>query len=378
MKKIVHILVSSVFILIAGVCSAADVQVQTGFNYDWWDDNKDNNASQFYIPIRIMGWHEDFSLSILTAYADTHRHIGQENSSLNHLLDTKINSSYAITGKLPVEILIGLDFNLPTGKTNLSKKELTLIMDPDLISINNFGEGFNINPTITIAKEWGRWVAGIGFGYLWRGEYDFSSDINITDYDPGDIFNINAEIRYYFSSNMYARLFGSHAWYGKDKVRGTDFYQEGDFSLLGLGVYYNQMKKKWDAGLTLQAILRDKSKFQDTPGILVTEPNNIHGDEWIGDLFVRYFVNDKTALKTFVQGRLYTENDYPSNSPRFIGQREKFSLGLGVSRILSPNIEAELDVKGFVKHDDEIHFPEFQSARRFRGFSVALMLTGRF
>ena len=37
-----------------------------------------------------------------------------------------------------------------------------------------------------MAKEWDRWVVGLGVGYVWRGEYDFAT--NIRDYDPGDIF----------------------------------------------------------------------------------------------------------------------------------------------------------------------------------------------
>ncbi len=378
MKRLILILSFAAFIFSSGIGSAAEIQVQTGFNYDWWDDTKDNKATQFYVPIRINGRHQDFSLSVLTGYADTHLdRPGSESSSLSHLLDTKINTSYEIIGKLPVDILIGLDLNLPTGETNLGQRDLALIMDPDLISINNFGEGFNVNPTLTFAKEWGKWVAGAGFGYIWRGKYDFSSEINITDYDPGDIFNVNGEIRYYFSSNMYSRLFGSYAWYGKDDVRGRDFYQEGPFSLFGLGLYYNQMKK-WDAGLTLRGIFRDKSKFQEAPGILATEANNSHGDEWIGDISVRYFIDEKTALKSFLQGRYFTKNDYSSESSRFIGRREKFSLGLGATRILSPNIEAELDLKGFVKHDAEARFPEFRSERSFRGFSVAVTLTRRF
>jgi len=40
-------------------------------------------------------------------------------------------------------------------------------MDPDLISINNFGEGFNVNLTLTFAKN-GELGSGGRFGYLWR------------------------------------------------------------------------------------------------------------------------------------------------------------------------------------------------------------------
>ncbi len=382
MKNILVSLLIISFVCSAGVnCArgaAFPFQVQTGFNFDWWNDNKDDRARQSYVPLKINGRYKDLSVTVLTAYADTHiNRSGFGSSSLDHLLDTKLNTSYAIIGKLPVDILLGLDFNFPTGKTNLSQRELALIMDPDLVSITDFGEGFNVNPTVTIAKQWGKWVGGLGFGYLWRGEYDYSSDLNITDFKPGDIINLTGEVRYFFSPVLNARLFGRHAWYGKDTVKDKDFYREGEFTIVGLGLNYNQ-KKKWDAGLTFRGILRDKSEFQVTPGKLATEQENIHGDEWILDLNARYFLDEKTALRSFLQGRYFTENDYPSNSPLFIGKREKLTLGIGATRALSPNIDAGLDVRGFVKHDDEAHFPEFKSARDFQGFSVTAMLTGRF
>ena len=378
MKKLITQIALLIIVSSNSVSLATDFQVHSGANFDWWADNKDNDARQFSVPLRLQGVFNDFSVTLLTAYTDTHLEIADQGGrSLSHILDTKLITSYEVIGKLPVDILLGLDLNLPTGKTNLSQRELTLIMDPDLISINNYGEGVNVNPTVTIAKEWGKWVAGIGFGYLWRGGYDFSSDINITDYKPGDIFNINAEIRYYLFPDLHVRLFGRHAWNDNDTVRGKDYYKEGDFSLFGLGLAYNKMKT-WDTGITFQGILRDKSRFQETPGALVTEPNNSHGDEWIGDLSARYFLNNTTTLKSTLQGRIFTKNDYPSESSRFIGQREKLSLGIGATRTLSPNILAGLDVKGFLKHDDETRFPENRSARDYHGVSVTALLTGRF
>lgn len=378
MKSMIALII--VLILCGGVyvCHAADFRVETGANFDWWADSKESNARQVFLPLGLQGAFDDFSVTLLTAYADTHLDItGQDSTSLGHMLDTKLITSYEIIGKLPVDIIVGLDFNLPTGKTNLSQKQLNLIMDPDLISINNYGEGFDVNLTLALAKEWGNWVAGIGFGYLWRGGYDFCSDINITDYKPGDIFNINAEIRYYISPDLHIRLFGKQAWYDKDTVKGADFYQEGDFTLFGLGFNYNKMKK-WEAGMAFQGILRGKSQFQNIPGTLNDEPYNSHGDEWICDLSFRYLLNETTALRTLLQGRYYTKNEYSSYLPSYIGMREKLSLGIGATKSLTPQIEAGLDVKGFLKHDDESNFPVIQSPRDYHGVSVLMMVAGTF
>jgi hypothetical protein len=362
-----------------------DLDVQTGLHSEWWSDNADTKARQSYVPLRIEGRQNDFSFRILTAYVDTRIDPpGREARSLNHLLDTKINFSYEILDKLPVDMLLGLDFNIPSGKTDLHDRDLVLIMDPDLISINNFGEGFNVNPTLTFTKEWGDWVAGIGFGYVFRGSYDFSKTLR--DFDPGNIANLNAQIRYDFSTNWHGRLFGSFAWFEKEDWRrtfvGEERFQEGPFFLIGSGVSYTQ--PKWDAGFTLRSILRQKNKFQDG-GRFATEESYSHGDEWIGDLSFRYLLSDKTTLRSYLQGLLITRNDYPS-SPlfvggrpnRFVGQREKFSLGLGINRTLSSTFEGVLYTKGFLMHDEKALFPESREERRYKGIGVGLQLIARF
>ena len=233
--KNTFIWLSSLVIILfyAGALHAGDIKVRTGINYDWWEDDNDNKASQVYIPLRIETNFQQFSMGVITGYASTHITSGEEKKSLNSLLDTKVNTSYELSGNLPVDLLVGFDVNLPTGKTGLQTDDSKLIMDPDLISINNFGEGYDINPTLTVTKEMGNWVGGIGFGYAWRGTYDYI----VKDFNPGDILNSSAEIRYSFSSQMTSRFFSNIALYGADKVDGKDFYREGDLLLLGIGLF---------------------------------------------------------------------------------------------------------------------------------------------
>jgi hypothetical protein len=291
---------------------------------------------------------------------------------LSTFLDTKVNLAYGLLGKLPVDVLFGVGFNLPTGKTDLKGEELVVIMDPDLVTITTVGEGFNINPTLSLSKEIRDVVIGVGVGYIWRGEYDYSTDIGMKDYDPGDIFSANAEVRYYFSDSLYSRLFGGYASYTEDTVSGADFYQEGNLFLAGAGLNY--APAKWDTGVSIRGIFRDSSKFQRDGGKISEEAENIHGDEWIGDLYVRYFLSKETALKVMLQGLLVRENDYPSNSPYYIGKRQKLTLGLGGATALSKVLKLELNVKGFLMDDDDVRFPEFRSSRDYKGLSAMLML----
>jgi hypothetical protein len=221
--------------------SAVDFNAHTGFQFDWWDSDDDRKATQMSIPLTIDGKHQEYSLRVLTGFARTSVELADgTDESLSSILDTKLNFSYEVPGKLPLDLLIGLDLNLPTGKTDLSADELILIqeMDPDLISITTFGEGFNINPTINAVKKWKDWVAGMGVGYLFRGEYDFSVDTK--KYNPGDVINVSAEARYYSQSDWDTRVFGYYAHYFKDKLDGDEIAQEGKRFLIGYGINYDQ------------------------------------------------------------------------------------------------------------------------------------------
>jgi hypothetical protein len=375
MNKFILILAFLVVFFFQGIGLAIDVGMETGFQLDWWKDSEKNSGYQSFIPLRISAQKEEFSVSVLTGYDYTFYdpNFG-ENDSISHTLDTKLNFSYGILDKLPFQVLLGLDLNLPTGKTALTSKMLIQALDPDLVSITKLGEGFNVNPTLTLAKGWGNWVAGLGVGYLWRGQYDYATDLR--NYDPGDIFTTTAEVRYEFSPAWSARLFGQYAWFGKDEVENHPHYKEGEFYLAGAGLRYSQ--KTWDTAFTMRYIFRGKSEFPTQSGDLVNPGHGIHGNEWTGDILLRYLAGDKTTLWTKLQGLILEANDFPSDSSSFVGRRQKISLEIGGKRVFAEHWEAGLFLRGFTMHDEPRQFPDVRGERTFNGLSVGGNLTAKF
>jgi len=375
MKRLIITISMVVIFFSSGMSCAADIQIQTGTNFDWWESDNDDRGYQIYFPVQIETEYKDFSFLMLTAFTHTTSDLtGIKDHSLSCVVDTKANFSYEISDKFPADILLGLDFNIPTGRTNLDDDDLMLFMDPDLVSITSLGEGYNINPTLTLAKEWENWAAGIGLGYLWRGEYDFSKETR--DYNPGDLFNFTGEVAYTFLPDWQARLFGEYVYFDKDEVRNADFYQEGEFFLMGLGV--NHYRTKWDASFVVKGIFRGKSEFQEGVSVqdLRTEDRNSHGDEWSTHLSCNYYLNKKTTLKSLIRFFRVNENDYSSDSPLFIGEKQMASLALGITRIFSPRLEGELNLTGRILDDDKNWY--YDDDRTYKGISMGAKLKGNF
>lgn len=359
--------------LIAAAPCAAETSLRSGFSYNWWNDTREGVGRQAYVPVTVEVRRGDLSVAVLGAIHETSFTRGaQANSRMSGALDTKVTSSWALTGRFPVDISLGLDLNLPTGKTDLSQDELVLLMDPDLVPVTTFGEGFNVNPTLSVAKAWGDWIAGVGAGYAFRGKYDFSSDLNMKDFKPGDVVTANAIVKRALAPGWSGRLFGNAAWYRKETAQGIARFREGDFYAVGAGI--DRSWERASAGLSLKAVLRQKTRVPDGAGGLSTEPENIHGNEYWATVTARCRAYAKTLFTADATGLLITENGYPQGSPRHVGARRKVALGLGVARDLGEGLEAGLSVKGFVMHDGERSFPQPLDARSYRGASAVLSL----
>ncbi len=372
------LLLTVLFILLGTGYSRAgnvDVIAQTGFEYNWWRDSESNTGYQILIPVRVATQYKAFAVNVLGGYAYSDYDSNAYGlNTLSQLTDTKVNLSYALLDKLPFDVLFGLDFNIPTARTNLSNRKLSLLMDPDLVPLSQLGEGFNINPTLSVSKDWGRLITGLGIGYVWRGKYDYSTYFR--DYEPGDIFTATAEARYDFTSLWSGRLFGQYARFGNDELRDRPIYREGDYYMTGLGLQY--APKPWNASLTFRYIYRGKSELRSSSYSLSPTSNSLWGNEYAGDLMVSYLVSEPTTIWIRISGLYVQKNDYPDTYYCYIGKRLKASLELGWKRAFGQHWETNLFLRGFTMHDDNRLFPDYMSERTYNGFSVGGAIIARY
>src|SRR3990172_197113 len=254
MKRTVAMILSVLPLLWCTGSRAADLSVESGVQHEYWEDTRDSSGSQTLLPLRIEWSTENATIGLLTGGVHAAVDIpGDGDRSLTNTLDTKINLSYVVQGKLPVDLLIGMDVNLPTGKTDLSFEDLlALVRDSEIVTVTTFGEGVNLNPTLSLAKEWGPWSAGAGVGYNVRRKYDLTTGLN--DYDPGDILSLNAQVQREFPRGYIGRIFGKFSRFGKDRAPSTDLFREGDYRMAGVGL--SRSGGAWEADVNLRGAFR--------------------------------------------------------------------------------------------------------------------------
>jgi len=366
-----------VFLLLtcfSGPCLALETQFETGFLTTWWKNDNHDKGLQVAIPLQAGVTYDAFKAQLLNAYVHTTVDpANSEKATLNHFLDTKLNFSYEMTGRLPLDLLVGCGFNLPTGYTDLSNQQLVLVsLPPDLMPITTFGEGLNINPYLAVSKEWTKVVAGFGLGYLQRGKYDYSETIQ--DYDPGDILTVSASMEYDFTAALQGKLFGEYANYGKDTLASDDYYQDGALKLIGIGLTY--ALPAWEIGASIHGIFRAKGKYYMDTATPIEEKKN-HGNEWEGSLNYRYFLNRSTTLTSGLDYLTSAANNYPSGSYSYAGKRVKITLAGGIERSLTKKTKGTLGLNLFSMQDDRNWYHPGDDYR-YTGFTLDARVTTRY
>ncbi|GAB4229433.1 MAG: hypothetical protein OHK0028_03560 [Deltaproteobacteria bacterium] len=351
---------------------AAGLSVESGVQVELWEDTRNDSGDQTLVPLRIELEGRDATIGLLTGVVRASADIpGAGAQSLTHTLDTKLNLSYAVQGKLPVDLLLGLDVNLPTGKTDLSAAELLLVRDPETVTITTFGEGVNLNPTLSVAGEWGPWDAGVGIGYDFRRTYDVSTDAGLTDFDPGDIFSLHARLQRECAKGYVGRIFGKFSRFGKDRLRGADIFREGDYRMVGVGV--SRSGASWEADVNLRGTFRGKAEIL-SGGSLTTEAGRSRGDEWSAEASVRHALGKDVSLSGSVRGLILSKNGYAEGTTRHNGSKEKVSLSVGCDRRFASGMAAGIGLKGFLMTEEAQAVPAFREERTTRGIALAFRI----
>jgi hypothetical protein len=371
MKRTIALILSFLPLLWSTGAHASGFSVESGIQQEFWEDTRDSSGSQTLLPLRIEWAGENAMVGLLTGGVHATVDIsGDGERSLTNTLDTKLNLSYVVQGKLPVDLLIGMDVNLPTGKTDLSSADLlALVRDSEIVTVTTFGEGVNLNPTLSLAKAWGAWSAGVGAGYNVRRKYDLTPGLN--GYDPGDILSLSAQVQREFPRGYVGRIFGKFSRFGKDRAPSMDLFREGDYRMAGVGL--SRAGAAWEADVNLRGAFRGKTEIL-SGGSLVTEPERSRGDEWSAEASVRHTLRKDVSLSGSVRGLIISKNGYSEGDFRHNGSKEKIALSVGCDRSFASGMAAGVSLKGFLMTEEQQAIPQFREERTSRGIALAFRI----
>jgi hypothetical protein len=335
-------------ILISAPGATAEISGHGGLTFESWSSDEDESGSQWYAPVQAIGEYGHYTWFVTGGYAHTSGKINGDWRSIDGILDTQAGAAYILRNRGGADWMLGIDFNLPTGRTGQDERDLRIMVDPDLVSITSPGRGFNVNPYLSVARRYGSWTFGLGAGYAFQGEYDYSERVEA--YDPGDIATVSGQVEYAVSEAWTFSLQSQYAAFGKDEVDGNELMQKGDVWLFGAGL--RRTTRNWETRLGVQALFRGKAQILKSDGNLDTESRNSQGDEWIADIETRHHWRPTTTLLYGLQYRYLSDNEYEQASPFYAGKRQKVALSIGLIQRLAANVDLECTLKGFSMSDD--------------------------
>jgi len=161
--------------------------------------------------------------------------------SVSTLTDTVIAATWTYLNMSGIQPFVTLNVNMPSGTSALSGTDTFARMDPDLVDLATFGEGWNFGPTLGFNLPLTpTLILSMGVGHTWRGQYDrettpifpFGGRLN-----PGDVTTANISAGWK-SGPLTVQVSGSYSHEGISEFNGMPGFQLGDhYSISGSTSY---------------------------------------------------------------------------------------------------------------------------------------------
>lgn len=338
----------------------------TGLEVSWWKTDEGDSGNQVVVPLAAAARGEAFRFSLLSAIVRTSvKPDDGSSATLAGAADTKADLSYQVQDRFPVDLLAGIGFNLPTGRTDLDEEGLAVAALPaELLAINGIGGGFDVNPYLVAARQFDGWSAGFGLGYLVRGKYDYSDALE--DLDPGDVLTLTARVSHECTDAVQGRLFAEYAHYGKDELDGQEYYRDGDLFLVGMGA--SASLPAWRLEATVSGVFRKKAAFYTTSSTPVEKEKN-YGDELHVDLRHWLHLTSTTTVVSHAGVLVMGANGFDEESGLRHEGMVKVSAGAGMEKKITDACTCAFDLSVFSLKDKANWFHPDEELT-YSGFTV--------
>jgi hypothetical protein len=287
--------------------------------------------------------------------------------------DTVMSAAATYLGWQGLQPFIALSANLPTGKSALFGTDTNARMDPDIVEISTFGEGFNLGPSFGFNFPiTGSLLLTTSVGYTWRGRFERESafatlppgvdprlvanliDINPTEtIDPGENITVTAAINY-GAGSFAAGLTGSASWESPTTVREIPTFRPGLRYLLALQSSYKWPENWGVTELSAAAAHSNRNKvlLTDGSGLLALENLNSNSNVYrvgLQHLFPvdRFQVGPTGSL-------LYRDrNGYNATTLQFVPQKTRWAAGLLAQYAANTTVTLSARIEHIWTHENE-------------------------
>lgn len=334
--------------------AAWDVTVASDVRYYSWSGNRGTpstaspypgSGSQLYIPfaLQVAGQPTpDWKVSVIGrgGWVHSKQTTPGLTGSVSTITDTVANGTVTYLGIPGLQPFVSLSANMPTGESVLLGSAANARMDPDLVEIGSFGEGWNIGPTLGLNLPiTANLLITASVGYTWRGTFDrerSSAEIDpsvqsLTALDPGDTLTGAVSIGY--QGDVWTwNVAGSVTEETTTTENGIELYRAGR-RYFGTGT----LAYRWPAQLgqttltaSLAHSLRNKVRYLGAP-TLVTEVFNTNSNLYrVG--VQHLFSFERVAIGPTGSFLYRDANSYDSATLQFVPEKKRWAAG-GILRI---------------------------------------------
>lgn len=315
-----------------GDTARGEIAQQVGYKF-WSLDDSDDQGWQLVAPLDLtytfqLDGKSRLDLSARSAYIVSENESPFAKGRVSAFSDTVVGATVSVDRYADWQPFITLDLNLSTGKQTLRGAQKNAVMDPDLVDVVRFGEGFNVNLSVGLSYliPDTKWTVTGAVGYNWRGDYVADGDLG-ENYNPGDQLTALFRVQY-LSDQIYGAV--SVQYFDEDvsTLAGAQYFNPGNqIEINAEGTYV--IDKVQSVSASLFYTTSGKNEYLDFfTNDLIKENVDGNGDYYFVQLAYSRILTPEIGATAAATYGVRTENDYVAVDDLFIPKRTYWDVRL--------------------------------------------------
>jgi hypothetical protein len=325
------------------------------------------SGSQWYVPfaLQVAGKPNDVikaQFLVRGGWVRSSQSTAGLTGTVETITDTVMSGTLTYLAINGVQPFVSLSVNAPTGRSALFGAAANARMDPDLVEIASFGEGWNIGPTagasFSITESM---MLTASVGYTWRRQFErerSSSEIdptvqNATSLNPGQVLTGTLTLGYQDPRWSWS-LTGTVSEETKTTENGVDLYKPGLRYVASATVAHN-WPDRWGQ-TTVNASYAHSTRNEVLflgASALITEIFNTNSDLYRVGVQHLFLVDDTFAVGPTASYLHRDRNSYNTATLQFVPEKERWAVGGIARKALTQNVTFNLRGEYIWTDEDE-------------------------